>query len=280
MNLTPQNNPTEFEQFLFKKIDVNLYHHKFILDYLEDAAAGEKKLYDKSVINVTEEGWILILHGEVLLIYGQNWRSEQFDEISEIIDLKQFTNFSLIGNTELVKSLLAYYKIDDIIVYKERILYKTQTIKNFHDDNLNFVHGHFENIEEIAVMLQQYYHEEYKGENDKSIEDMRIRVLQVIATGKLFLMKNNNSRILGFCTIIDPDIGILFTKPEFRNQGFGKKLLAHCSKLLLEKNKDVYVMTDKNEVGSNKTCTSVGFIQYFNNIFVQINSIEAVNAWV
>ncbi|WP_306351081.1 hypothetical protein [Flavobacterium sp. '19STA2R22 D10 B1'] len=120
-------------------------------------------------------------------------------------------------------------------------------------------------------MLQDYYHEEYKGENDKSIEDMRMRILQVISTGKIFVLKNNHNQILGFCTIIDPDIGILFTKLQFRNQDNGKKLLVHTSRLLLQKNKEVFVMTDKNEIASNKTCISVGFVQYFENIFLQIN---------
>ena len=120
-------------------------------------------------------------------------------------------------------------------------------------------------------MLQQYYHEEYKGKNDKSLEEMRMRVLQVITTGKIYILKNIRGQILGFCTIIDPDIGILFIKSEFRNKGYGKKILAHCSGLLLEKNKEVFVMTDKDELASNKTCISVGFVQYFNNSFVQIN---------
>lgn len=271
MNLTPQNNPTEFEKFLFQVIDIKLFQNKFLLDYLEDAIAGKKDLYDKSVINTTDNGWILILHGEVLLIYGENWCSDQFNEISKIIDLNQFTNFSIIGNSELISSLLDFYKIKDVDIYKERILYRTQDIKNLDNFNLEILPANFANLEELAVMLQQYYHEEYKGKNDKSIDDMRIRVLQVIKTGKIFILKNIHGQILSFCTIIDPDIGILFTKSEFRNQGYGKKILAHCSKLLLQKNKEVFVMTDKNEIASNKTCISVGFVQYFNNSFVQIN---------
>lgn len=271
MNLTPQNNPKEFEKFLFQKINLEFYHYKFLFDYIQDALAGEKKLYDKSVINVSDQGWILILHGEILFIYGENWNTDQFSEISEIIDFNHFKNFLIMGDSQLTKSLLSFYKIDNVEIIKERLFYRTKVINDTISNNFEIKPGNIANVEELAKMLQDYYHEEYKGENDKSIEDMQMRILQVISTGKIFVLKTKHNQILGFCTIIDPDIGILFTKFQFRNQGNGKRLLAHSSKLLLQKNEEVYVMTDKNEIASNKTCISIGFVQYFENIFLQIN---------
>jgi len=271
MNLTPQNNPKEFENFLFQKINLKLFHYKFLFDYIEAALTGQKKLYDKSVINISDKGWIVILHGEILLIYGENWNSDQFIEISEIVDLNHFKNFSIIGDSKLTNSLLAFYKIDRVEILKERVLYQTQVINEVTVNNFEIVPGDIAHQDELAEMLQNYYHEEYNGKNDKSIEDMQMRIIQVIATGKIFVLKNKQNQILSFCTIIDPDIGILFTKPQFRNQGNGRKLLAHCSNLLLKKNKEVFVMTDKNEIASNKTCISIGFVKYFENVFLQIN---------
>jgi len=100
---------------------------------------------------------------------------------------------------------------------------------------------------------------------------MQMRILQVLSTKKLVVLKNSSDQLLGFCTIIDPDIGILFTKTEHRQLGYGNILLSYCSAQLIKKNGEVFLMTDKNETASNKTCQAVGFIGYFNNTFLQIN---------
>jgi len=165
MNITPQNNPKEFEQFLFNKIGLNQFHYKFLKDYLEGVIAGTKKLYDKSILNVTSDGgWILILHGEGLFIYGENWSPNQFDEIRNIIDLNQFNNFIIIGSTELIDSLLKFYKVTNVCYRKDRILYRTTMIKEFENQNLKIALGDISERDELSLMLQQYYHEEYKGE--------------------------------------------------------------------------------------------------------------------
>jgi hypothetical protein len=206
-------------------------------EYLQAAITGTKKLYDKTILNIAPDGgWILILHGEALFIYGENWNTDQFDEIRKIIDLNQFNNYTIIGNTELIDSLLKFYKVTNICVTKDRIFYRTSMIAKFENQSLKIAIGNISELNELSSMLQQYYHEEYKGENDKSIEEMQRRTLQVINARKIVVLKNTNDQILGFCTIIDPDIGILFTKTEHRKLGYGKILLSYCSSQLFKKN--------------------------------------------
>lgn len=49
-------------------------------------------------------------------------------------------------------------------------------------------------------------------------------------------------------------------------------LLSYCSKLLLEDNDEIYLMTDRDVISSNKTCKSVGFNPFFDFTYIRINN--------
>ena len=110
MNLTPKNNVHEFEQFLFEEIDLDLYELKFLNDYVDKATKGLAPLYELSVINTSPNGWIMILHGDMLLVYGNNWNENQIQEISEVFDLNKFTNYSLASDKAIIDKLIEFYK--------------------------------------------------------------------------------------------------------------------------------------------------------------------------
>jgi hypothetical protein len=271
MNLTPKNNLTEFNRFLFEEIDLDIYQHKFLKDYIDQAVKGIAPLNEQSVINISPNGWIMILHGDVLLVYGDNWAENQIREISEIFDLNKYTNYCLAGEGALIDKLLEFYKPKNFEIQKQRILYRAAEINNFNFDNLKIRLGSLDQLSELAKMLQEYYHEEYNGLNDKEIEDMQNRIFSVIKTKKIYVLHDNDENILSFCTIIDPDVGIMFTKKEYRNNGYAKIILSHCSQLLQRKNEIVYVMTDNDKPESNIVCEAVGFKPYYNYAMTKIN---------
>lgn len=271
MNITPNDNPEEFNKILFQEIGINLFRHKYLKDYLDGVQSGSKKLYDASFINTTEKGWILILHGEILLIYGHNWNKSQFSEIKEIFDLNQYTNYVAGGDAKLINELIEFFQVDKHTLRKERIFYKSEKIKDFDNNDFKIELGKMDDINELAVMLKQYYHEEYNGENDKSLAEMQQRMLYLIQSAKIYTLKNNSNDLLSFCSIIDPDIGILFTNSEHRKKGYGKILLSFCSKLLEKENGNVYVMTDKNELASNQVMKAVGFKPIYEHSMTEIN---------
>ena len=271
MNLTPKNNVQEFEQFLFEEIDLNLYEHKFLNDYVGKAIRGLAPLYELSVINTSPNGWIMILHGEILLVYGNSWNEQQIEEIKEVFDLNKFTNYSIAGDNIIIDKLIELYKPKNLEIEKRRLLYCTNEINRFNVDNLKIRLGAFEEIDELATMLQQYYHEEYDGFNDKTIEEMRQRIISLIEAEKIYVLLDMDETLLSFCTVIDPDIGILFTKQEHRNRGYGKVILSYCSQLLQQKNEKVYVMTDRDKPESNIVCEAVGFKPFYTYIMIKIN---------
>ena len=271
MNITPLNNTKKFNQFLFNEIDMKLYKYKFLRSYIDNAKDGIEPVYDQSVLNISEKGWILILHGSILLVYGENWNENQVHEINSVFNLNKFTNYALSGDLELIEKIIEIYKPYNTQVEKSRILYKSKEIQIFKAENNNIRIGTFDESYELALMLQEYYHEEYKGLNDKPIEEMQRRTLLMIHDKKIYILLDKDENLLIFCTIIDPDIGILFTKREHRNKGYGKIILSYCAQILKERNDTVYLMTDKNEISSNRVCLTVGFEPYYNYAMVNIN---------
>ncbi len=271
MNITPKNSAKKFEQFLFNEIDPNLYKYKFLSLYIDKVLKGQKPIYNSSVLNTTDKSWILILHGEMLAIYGDKWNVDQFKEISEIFDLNTYTNYTLSGETELIDELIKFYNPKNYLIEKRRLFNRSTKINDFHNSVLEIKLGSIYDLGELAVMLQEYYHEEYNGLNDKKIEDMEQKILSLIQTKKIYTLIDKSGAILSFCTIIDPDIGIMFTNKEHRNKGNGKIILSYCANLLLRKNGIVYLMTDRDKVESKIVCEKVGFIPYFNYSMTKIN---------
>jgi hypothetical protein len=271
MNLTPKNNLKEFNRFLFQEIDLHKYEYKFLNDYVKKAAKGLTPLYDHSLINTSPNGWILILHGDMLFVYGDKWNENQIQEINEVFDLNKFTNYILSGDNALIDKLIEFYKPKNFEIEKRRILYRTRNINNFNSNDLIIRLATFTELKELAIMLQEYYHEEYNGLNDKTIDEMQQRITSVIQTKKIYVLHDMNETFFSFCTIIDPDIGILFTKREHRNKGYGKIILSYCSQVLQKKNETVYVLTDRDKLESNIVCKAVGFIPYYNYIMIKIN---------
>lgn len=272
MNFTVKYNKDEFNRLLFEKIKTNLFQFKFIIEYIKLTKKGLKTLYDSSIININKNGWILILHGDSLLIYGDNWTKEQFPELRKEFDLNRYNNYPLKGNSKLIYELIDFYNIASYNIEKERIFYKTTEIKEYKIGNLIIRNGEYLDIDDLSKMLKQYYYEEYNGENNKSIDESKKRILQLINNESIYVLENSDKEIISFCTIIDPDIGILFTKEKYRKQGNGKIILSFCSRLLLDYNNEIYLMTDKNKIESNSVCKSVGFTEFYNFTSTRINN--------
>ncbi|BDS10979.1 GNAT family N-acetyltransferase [Aureispira anguillae] len=269
MNILVKENKEKFNDFLYEKIDLRQFQYKYLRSYLQNK---NNKLYDSSLININEDSWILILDGDYLLVYGENWSREQFLEIKELIDWKSSNNFQVAGNSELIFDLIDFWGISNYKIEKERIFYKSNNINKYSSKNIH--KAKFAEQDELANMLKLYYHEEYKGKYDKPINECRKDIFKWIKDGKIYALKNSTGKILSFCTVLNPDIGILFTKQKYRNQGNGKILLSYCANILLRKNNEIYIMTDKNEKASNIVCEKIGFNPFYNYSQLGINYTE------
>lgn len=270
MNVTV--NQKEFWDFIHDQLDINSYEYRFLRLKLNRVESKQSVLYSESVINFNQTGWVFILLSDSIMVFGNNWNAKQIKKALSNIDLTRFANYLIEGNHQLIKELLDYARISNRKVEKERLFYKLSGLPkvNCSDEKIGLPEPN--DIESIATQLQQYYDEEYNGMNPKSLDEMVKMVGQYIKSESLFVLKNSNAEILSFCTILDTDIGILYTDRAHRKNGHGSNLLSFCTRRLLKENKAVHLMTDKNVLASNNTIVKVGFKPYFEYTYLRINN--------
>ena len=205
--------------------------------------------------------------------YGKNWTQSQITEVREDFDFTDEAHSFVMGEKKLLLEIMANSNISNFKIGKERIFYRTKKVKSFEFDNYEIRKPTFDNVAELASMLQMYYHEEYKAENDKAIQDMYLRINDLILSDEIFIINDNTNKqeIISFCTIKDSSPGILFTKQNYRNRKFGQILLSYCSNKLLEENDEIFLMTDANVLESNKICENLGFIKFYEYISINIS---------
>lgn len=271
MNLRITND--QFWKFFEERINLEEYRFKFLKHDIQRMENGTKPVYDDSILNISGGGWILIMHSsDAFVVYGENWSENQFPEIKEHLNINKYKNYLMKGESQLIKSLLDFYCVRNYRTQKERIFYRCKVISSSESEGRLARMALTDDADNLALMLQKYYNEEYGGENDKELKEMRRSVDNSIATNSIFVVENNQKSIVSFCTIINPDIGILYTLDEYRMQGFGKIVLAHCSRVLLKDNEEIYLMTDSTSESSNIVVKKTGFEKFYNYSYIRFNN--------
>lgn len=162
-------------------------------------------------------------------VYAKNWNQFQIDEVIQDFDFNDESHSFVMGDKNLLLEILSKCDINNYEIGKNRNFYRTKNVKKFEFDNYEIIKPTLDNVSKLAPMLQMYYHEEYKGENDKSLEDMYSRIKDLILSNEIFIINDTgNQEIISFCTIKDYSPGILFTDKNYRNKKFGQILLSYA----------------------------------------------------
>ncbi|MBP2615822.1 GNAT family N-acetyltransferase [Chryseobacterium jejuense] len=274
MNYIANDNPSFFRDFLNQNFaDKSLYQYTYLQNQLESVLNGYEQIYSDSLVNVDNNDpskWIIIVNTDRLVsIYGSNWDANQINEILVAFDFDIENHSFISGTSKLILEILDKAKIKDYQIGKKRSFYKSSSVKEFDYSTYNIQRPGFERVPELAKMLQMYYHEEYKGNNDKTIQDMYMRINDLILSDEIFTINDiTDNSIISFCSIKDSSPGILFTNKSSRNKGYGQILLSYCSNLLLNQQKTIYLMTDADILESNILCQKIGFEKFYDYISI------------
>ena len=155
-------------------------------------------------------------------------------------------------------------------MFKNRSFYKLSKQKKSGFENKNEIHSPLiDDTIEITHLYQQYYVEEYDGQNNKEFNETKEKIIELIKENNIVVSRNQDE-ITGFCTFMhketdSPMIGTVFVSSEFRNNGIGKSLIDYVSKDLLKSSDFVYLMTTKENIESNKMVKSVGYEKVYDH---------------
>lgn len=262
MNISITQTET-FWQYFYDLIDLNLYQHKFLREDFKQAKSGNQTLYDRTFLNVQGNSWILMLELESIHIYGQNWSIQQVDEFLKNFDASTFENRFVCGETRLLFEIFRRANTTNYEQFIDRIFYVKSKLNAINQQEETIRLARIEEVPVLGRMLQQFYHEEYEGKNDKLIEEMECRMIAEVERESVYVHLTSENVISSFCTINNPDIGILYTNPVHRRKGYAKKILSFCTEQLFLENQEAHLMTMRNKVESNSTAQSIGYTPYF-----------------
>lgn len=229
---------------------------------------GEAPVTANTSIYKIDDEWLLYIESEgQLFLYG-NYNKKLLSELSKRINIRKLEKYDIMGEYNCVYELLSLQRVRKYSVVKDRIFYVLEDPKSLLPALPNSIPSN-EDIQELTQMMINYYEEEYKGTRNKTIDQILPAIVKHVATNTIHLFKEEDD-LKAFCTIINPDIGIIFTKPNFRNQRIGRKLLSTCSRILFDLNNICYLMTDLNNPASNKLCSDLGYKEIYRHSNIEI----------
>jgi RimJ/RimL family protein N-acetyltransferase len=238
----------------------------YIIEAYGRVMSGYSDYFDAWIYN-TDESWCVgfWISGNYLL-NSKNLSNTDLLLINERINFSIFNQdgFHVAGNTELINSLSELNQSFSLEKFKERYFYVANKI-NFESefvDKISLVLK--DDIEEVAKLYQQYYVEEYNGANNKEIEEVKINIKSLITRNLIYKLEIEDE-IIGFCTKMSflseyPNmIGTIFIKESHRNKKYAQHLLSKISNDMLTLNQEIYLMTTKENLASNKMVENIGF---------------------
>lgn len=242
----------------------------YIIEAYGRVMGGFSDYYD-AWIYITDDSWCVgfWINGNYLF-NSKNLSHSDLLLINERINFSNFNQdgFHFAGNSSLIDSLSELNESFSLEKFKERYFYVGNKIifENEFDDKISFVID--DDIEEIAILYQQYYIEEYNGSNNKSINEVISNINSLVSRNLIYKLEVDNE-IIGFCTKMSflsksPNmIGTIFIKVSHRNKKYAKYLLSYISNNMLAENEKIYLMTTKESIASNKMVESIGYFKEY-----------------
>lgn len=268
-NFTDELN-AEFVQTIENLNQFRTLDFYYIIEAYNRVMSGMNNYYDAWIYENGNKWCVGFWIDGNYLLNSSNLDEKDLILINQKIDFKIFKNdgFHFAGNTDLINSLADLNTNFELENFKERYFYVSNKLKMEIklENQIDLVTEY--DKEKTAFLYQKYYTEEYNGNNDKSLEEVMENINYLVAK-KLINKLEVENEIIGFCTKMSflsehPNmIGTIFIDENFRNKKYAQLLLTKVSKKLLENNKEIYLMTTKENTASNKMVENVGFVRQY-----------------
>ncbi|GAA3723766.1 hypothetical protein GCM10022422_00810 [Flavobacterium ginsengisoli] len=222
-------------------------------------------------IKGNEHSWIIgFCSNNNYNIYGLNYSQEILEEAIKDLDFKLLPNkLCFSGNKEIITSIFNANPNVQYTVYKDRYFYETdlKNFKPFELENILIRYAENKDLEILTEFNCNFFEEEYKGDNNQDFNEMKFQ-MQFLIASKKFIVGEKDGRIIGFCSRMDTNfknemIGTVYIDTPFRNQKAGKFLLSKMTSEILQKNQKCWLMTDVENIYSNKLVEELGYRKIF-----------------
>src|SRR5258708_3299858 len=218
----------QFFNCLQEHVQPDDYRYKFLSAALTGAFGRAVGIDAKSFFHQTDDGWLLFIElGMHLFMYGENYSATHIAHLIDAVDFKKCKGFEIMGSKDLVYTVLQSATIDNYTLIKDRCFYKLSHLA-VAPTKKGITTAKVEDRTELTQMFQGYYAEEYQGENNKDTDTLFPRIERLIREQSLFVLRIHKT-ITSFCSVINPNIGILFTKQNHQRHRYAFPLFTPSS---------------------------------------------------
>ena len=218
------------------------------------------------------ESWLLgFCANNNYSIYGVDYSQQLLDDMVEQFDFSVFPNEQCFnGKKEIIDYLFNKNKNVKYNVIKDRIFYevkKEDIVDIAFSNEIEICKANVDDLERLVELTCLFFVEEYKGENNKDPNEVRENIRPQIGSGK-YLVAFKDGKIIGYITRMatrfDNDmIGTVYVDEENRGSKVGMQLVKRMTKEVLKDFDKCWLMTDMENIPSNKIMIKLGYTNIF-----------------
>lgn len=247
----------------------NPVKHNIIIGQLEATLDRNKVLTNTQLFALFENEKLILTafkNRPSIVLYGENYTHHHLQHLSDYFKSNEIKLAGAIGEKKLIedysKIYTSQYSIDKTLIGHrlERLLpikLDEDKIENCHDSDLEFVAEWLESFGEECNLP-------HRPQGDELINLAQQRIKR----GSMYKWVVNEKPVSICGEIVSNDylskISLVYTPPEFRNNGYAISCVWALSKLILERGqKTICLFTDKSNPTSNKIYSQIGYIPLF-----------------
>lgn len=197
------------------------------------------------------------------LIYSNQYDSKCLDILSKELPFERLSNFVFAGEKETIENLLKLKGLN-FIVEKHLTIYKCKKLNSQFKTSSGKMRLATPGDVTYLTNLSVDFTEEYDG-NKESFTTMNWSVISEISESSLYVWEDGqicamaiemNRQETGF-----PEIGKLYTVPEYRNKGYSSSLVFKLTEKILSNNSLCMLYTHGENEAANRSVVKVGYIK-------------------
>lgn len=254
-----------FEDFINHNrefVNENPITNVFLIRNLGVAYSNRQIIIDFFNIEEQKERIIVLFLQQTCLIYGNLTSKSSIELLSKELNFEKFKNYNFAGNRGIVHQLLDYNRSEyDETKYLSS--YKCTSINEIAtDDSIGITIAKIENFLEVKKIHQEFNNEFYAGyDNVPEISDEDLE--NDLRSGNFFIIKNETEIMSIACYRKEfefPELNFVFTKNDYRGNGYAKALTHFITSFLLQnQNEFVMLYTKGDNLGARKCFEDVGY---------------------
>jgi predicted GNAT family acetyltransferase len=254
----------EFVEYNRNYIDRNIVLNIYLIKSIHSVINNPNLLIAFFNIKKGDKTIIVLLLKDVCLIYGNLEDDSSILILEQELQFHKFNRYTFAGIRNIISKLLnktnsKYSTVKHLSIYK---CLQTKSINDYNKDNIQLIEVN--EVDELFEFLKQFHSEFYEGYSTEILPEKKY-LEEIIAKGNYYKYIEDGQTIAvgniendkGF-----PELSLVFTIKEKRNQNIGTKLSHYLTSICLEKSNFVMLYTKGDNLSAKKVFEKIG---YFNN---------------